>query len=275
MGEKGKETGMGKIYQGVLGGFSGKLGMVVGYTWRGRPCIRVYRHAINYPNTELQQKQRDWFVSMVRFAAQANGALRLGFRQQSLDAQMTEGNYFVMKNKQHFHREEGVVRVDYGQLKIAAGSAADVYFKQPRFEQDETVRVDFEKNSMSLHASGDDSVYLYIYAPGLGAGILSAAATRRSKQVALRLPTAWAGHEVHIYGFVVDKEGRASNSTYIGMGRVSHYEERGRYMPVDSQWQEFVDLAEGSSKTPEPKAATTTADGVGRAKEGDDPPGIP
>lgn len=65
---------MGKIYQGVLGGFSGKLGMVVGYTWRGRPCIRVYRHAINYPNTELQQKQRDWFVSMVRFASQANGA---------------------------------------------------------------------------------------------------------------------------------------------------------------------------------------------------------
>ena len=56
MGEKEKETGMGKIYQGVLGGFSGKLGMVVGYTWRGRPCIRVYRHAINYPNTELQQK---------------------------------------------------------------------------------------------------------------------------------------------------------------------------------------------------------------------------
>ena len=179
MGEKEKETGMGKVYQGVLGGFSGKLGMVVGYTWRGRPCIRVYRHAINYPNTELQQKQRDWFVSMVRFAAQANGALRLGFRQQSLDAQMTEGNYFVMKNKQHFHREEGVVRVDYGQLKIAAGSAADVYFKQPRFEQDETVRVGFEKNSMSLHASGDDSVYLYIYAPGLGAGILSAAAGRK------------------------------------------------------------------------------------------------
>ena len=270
-----KNIGMGKSYQGVRGGFRGKLGMVVGYTWRGRPCIRVYRHAINYPNTELQQKQRDWFVSMVRFASQANGALRLGFRQQSMDAQMTEGNYFVLKNKQHFHREEGVVKVDYAQLKIAAGSAADVYFKQPRFEQDETVSVDFEKNSMALRASGDDSVYLYVYAPDLGAGILSAAAARRSKQVALRLPTAWAGHEVHLYGFVVDKEGRASNSTYIGMGRVSHYEERGRYMPVDSQWQEFVDLAEGSSRAPEVRAEVATKNDEVATDDTAEPPGIP
>lgn len=270
-----KNIGMGKIHQGVLGGFSGKVGMVVGYTWRGRTCVRVYRHAINYPNTEQQQKQRDWFVSMVRFAAQANGALRLGFRQQSYDAQMTEGNYFVMKNKQHFHREAGVVKVDYAQLKIAAGSAVDVYFKQPRFEQDETVRVDFEKNGMALHASGDDRVYLYVYAPDLGAGILSAPATRRSKQVALRLPTAWAGHEVHLYGFVVDKEDRASNSTYIGMGRVSHYEERGRYIPVDSQWQEFVDLAEGRSATPTGNATITTTEAAVAANGVTNPPGIP
>lgn len=273
---KQKSIGMGKIYQGVLGGFSGKLGTVVGYTWRGRSCIRVYRHTINYPNTELQQKQRDWFVSMVRFASQANEALRMGFRQQSFDAHMTEGNYFVLKNKQHFHREEGVVRVDYAQLKIAAGAAADVYFKQPRFEQDETVSVDFEKNGMALRASGDDNVYLYVYSPDLGAGILSAAATRRSKQVALRLPTAWAGHEVHLYGFVVDKEGRASNSTYIGMGRVSHYEERGRYIPMDSNWQEFVDLAEGSSKAaPVVNAKVPADDDCVGEKEAADPPGIP
>ena len=55
-------TKMAKIYQGPLGNFSGKVGTVVGYMWRGRPCIRVYRHAINYPNTEQQQQQRDWFV---------------------------------------------------------------------------------------------------------------------------------------------------------------------------------------------------------------------
>lgn len=275
MGKRQKKTKMGKMYQGALGGFSGKVGTVVGYMWRNRPCLRAYRRTINYPNTEQQQKQRDWFVSMVRFAAQANGALRMGFHQQSLDAQMTEGNYFVMKNKQHFHREGGEVKVDYARLKIAAGTAADVYFKDARFGQDETVAVDFDKNTMSLRASGDDSVYLYIYAPALGAGMLSAAAQRRSKQVALRLPSAWAGHEVHIYGFVVDKEGRASGSTYIGMGRVSHQEERGRYMPVDSKWQEFVNLANGNSETAHENAPATTTTTGWHTDEAAEPPGMP
>ncbi len=266
---------MGKIYQGVLGGFSGKVGMVVGYTWRGRPCIRVYRHAINYPNTEQQQKQRDWFVSMVRFASQATGALQLGFRQKSIDAHMTEGNYFVMMNKQHFHRHDGQVTVDYDQLKIASGAASDVYFKQPHFGYDETVSVDFEKNTMSLRASGDDSVYIYVYAPNLGAGMLSAPAARRTKQVAMRLPSAWAGHEIHIYGFVIDRDGRASNSTYIGQGRVSHEEERWRYMSMDNKWQEFVDLAQKGSSAPAPNAEQAPTVDIPTDIESSSPPGIP
>ena len=268
-------TKMAKIYQGPLGNFSGKVGTVVGYMWRGRPCIRVYRHAINYPNTEQQQQQRDWFVSMVRFASQATGALKFGFRQKSLEAHMTEGNYFVMMNKRHFHRREGQLSVDYEHLKIAEGSAADVYFKQPHFEQDEIVTVGFEKNTMSLRASGEDSVYIYIYAPDLATGILSAPTTRRSRQVSLKLPTTWAGHEVHIYGFVVDKEGRASNSTYIGPGRVSHEEERGRYRAMDNVWQEFVNLAQGSASSPSPTTQKNIEERSDTAQKDADPPGIP
>ena len=47
---------MGKIYEGVTGVFSGKVGPVVGYMWRNRYCIRAYRRTVNYPNTESQQK---------------------------------------------------------------------------------------------------------------------------------------------------------------------------------------------------------------------------
>ena len=266
---------MGKMYAGVTGVFSGKVGPVVGYMWRNRYCIRAYRRTVNYPNTESQQKQRDWFVSMVRFASQATEALKMGFRQLSMDAQMTEGNYFVMSNKQHFHRENGTVKVDYDKLRIAAGAAADVYFKTPQFEQDETVVVGFEKNSLSLRASGDDSVYIYIYAPALGSGILSAPVARKARQLRMRLPETWAGHDVHIYGFVVDKEGRASNSTYIGPGRVNHNEERGRYMPIDGNWQEFVTLAQGSSSSHTPTAEKTANEGAETVQNDAEPPGIP
>ena len=234
---------MGLIPTGITGPVIGKVGPAVGYLWKGRPCLRAYRDHINFPNTEEQLRQRSWFLGMVRFAAQATPVLRLGLHRQANEAKMTEGNMFVLLNKRHFRLVDGVLDIDYAHLLLTAGSAADVYFHEPQFKEDEVVEVDFEKNALSLRASGDDSVYLYVYAPRLGRGFLSAPVARRSKTLIVKLPENWSGEEVHLYGFVVDRDGRPSNSTYIGVGRVNHYEMRGRYIPVNKNWKDFVDIA--------------------------------
>ncbi|MBR1784499.1 MAG: hypothetical protein IJ760_03555 [Bacteroidales bacterium] len=249
---------MAVLSQSAFGQFSGRVGTAVGYMWKGKACVRVYRKEINYPNTPHQQRQRDWFVGMVRFASKATAALRLGLRQRASEAGMTEGNWFVKQNKRWFGGGDTQGEVDYQRLVLASGPAADVYFKTPRFEENETVVVEFEKNSLSLHASGADKVYLYVYAPGLGQGMLTAPAERRSKRLAVRLPEEWAGQEVHLYGFVVDREGRSSDSTYIGVGRVNHYEERGRYFPVNKGWKDFVDMASGVSSNEDVTADTAS-----------------
>ena len=212
---------MAKLDQGILGPFRGKVGTVVGYTWRGLPCVRAYRRDVAYPNTTKQQAERDWFISMVRFASRAQSALKLGLRERAAEAPMTECNYFVMSNKRCFALRDGAVEVDYAGLRIAQGAAAEVLFAAPQFESGEVVSVDFEKNSGQSRASSEDSVYLFAYAPALGEGQLSAAAKRRSKVVRMSLPQHWSGTEVHLYGFVVDREGRASRSAYIGHGVVS------------------------------------------------------
>ena len=211
---------MAKLHQGILGAFSGKVGTVVGYTWRGVPCMRAYRREVAYPNTASQQAERDWFVSMVRFASQAKWAVRLGLRERAMEHRMTEGNYFVMRNKRCFSLTEGAVAVDYGGLVLAEGPAAPVTFGTARFEEGEVLSVGYEKNGLSLQASSEDRVYVYAYAPALGEGLLSAPSLRRSKELRMRLPQHWAGVEVQLYGFVVDREGRASHSSYIGAGRV-------------------------------------------------------
>jgi len=100
---------MAKLEQGILGPFRGKVGTVVGYLWRGRHVVRGYRREINYPNTESQQAERDWFVSMVRFAATARQALLLGLRERAARDQMTEGNAFVKMNKHCFGRTHAPV----------------------------------------------------------------------------------------------------------------------------------------------------------------------
>lgn len=238
------------VIQGFSGPFIGRLGPAVGYMWKRRNCVRSYREHIRYPNTAQQREERDWFVGMVRFAAEARQVLKLGLARQAAEAQMTEGNYFVMRNKQHFVRHEGSVQVDYSQLQLADGPAADVYFRTPRFEEDETVAVDFEKNGSLFHSSSEDRVYLYAYAPSLAKGLLSAPVPRRRKSVAIRLPETWNGLEVHLYGFVVDREGRSSRSTYIGMGRVDHYQYHGAFVPLNKNWSEFVDMASEANAEP-------------------------
>lgn len=234
---------MAKYYQGINGAFHGKVGQVVGYMWKCTPCIRTYNKEVHYPNTESQQRERDWFISMVRFAAQARQALLLGVKQGAYASNMTEGNYFVTKNKHHFHHVDGGIEVDYEKLSIAEGPAADVVFHTPVFREHETVIVEFDRNTLFSRASGDDMVYIYLYSVDLGRGFMAASVARKTKSVSLQLPSEWAGSLVHIYGFVVDREGRSSNSTYIGAGMVNHYNDGTTYIPLNKSWMDFVEVA--------------------------------
>ena len=337
---------MAKLEQGILGPFRGKVGTVVGYLWRGRHVVRGYRREINYPNTENQQAERDWFVSMVRFAATARQALLLGLRERAARDQMTEGNAFVKMNKHCFGRTHAPVAAcggatpsnlegelkclqpnsspklgevpegrrsvlqdgggygskatrprpsgtpsslegelkcrdaacrvrqapagisdrqapagisdrqapasipdrkaaagipargatadtsdrgatadaarcvptEYERIRISEGSAAPVRFAAAEIGDSGVLRVDFEKNSGMSCAKGGDRVYIYIYNTESKEGLLSAPAERRSGRLQMQLPDGWNELNTRMWGFTVDKEGRASNSSYIAYG---------------------------------------------------------
>ena len=55
---------MGKINQGILGGFSGKVGNVIGGTWKGIDYMRVKPAHVTNPKTEGQVDQRSKFCTM-------------------------------------------------------------------------------------------------------------------------------------------------------------------------------------------------------------------
>ena len=224
---------MAKLEQGILGPFRGKVGTVVGYLWRGKHVVRAYRKEINYPNTESQQAEREWFVGMVRFAATARQALLLGLRESASRMQMTEGNAFVRMNKGCFGREaacgvSGVavkdtsdaarfIPTDYERIRIAEGAAAPVLFSAARVDGDGVLSVDFEKNSGMTRAKACDRVYLYVYNIDTREGLLSHSASRRDGRLQMQLPDGWNELNVRMWGFVVDGEGRASGSQYVAM----------------------------------------------------------
>ncbi len=49
---------MGIINQGILGGFSGKVGPIVGFRWKSNYYIRARAAKVSNPRTPKQQEQR-------------------------------------------------------------------------------------------------------------------------------------------------------------------------------------------------------------------------
>ena len=205
---------MAKQLGGILGPVVGRLGPTVGYLWRGRPVFRAYVRHIRYPNTERQQVERDWFVGMVRFAATVRPALLQGLHERSMQAGMTEGNYFVLRNKQHFRRTAEGLQVDYGRLLLSEGPVAPVKPERLDVGADGILSAGFDKNNALPRSRSVDSVYLYVYDATLGRGLLSQPVRRREGCLALRLPSGWSAHRLHCYLFAVDGQGNASASAY-------------------------------------------------------------
>ena len=212
---------MGKITSGFPGGFSGRVGNVVGYMWCGKWCVRAKPVNHHDAKSEMQLAQRNLFKQTVGFAARARQILRQGLKVQSRNVHMTEYNYFMSVNKRCFSIVDGALAVDYGNLILSDGPVAPVAFAAPQMVDETTISVDFEKNPLHRVAKSSDAVYLAVYCPELGLFDLSLPAYRWQKQIVMSVNRAFAGREVHLWGFVQDDDGRASLSQYIGCGILS------------------------------------------------------
>lgn len=89
---------MGKIFQGILGGVSSKVGSVVGASWKGIPTLRVYQPNVSNPKTAAQVKVRNSFSFLSTIASLALA----GFIKPLWDrdaVRMSGYNAFIGANK--------------------------------------------------------------------------------------------------------------------------------------------------------------------------------
>lgn len=60
---------MGKINQGLFGGFLNKTGNLVGGTWKGISTVRIYQPNVSNPRTTAQVNQRNKMAAITYFAS--------------------------------------------------------------------------------------------------------------------------------------------------------------------------------------------------------------
>lgn len=205
---------MGKITNGILGGFSGQVGPVIGYMWRGKMCMRRMPEHVANPRSKAQVAQREAFKQMVQLAASMNQAVRAGMRTEARAEGLTEYNLFVKSNFDVL----GSDGIDYERIQVSCGEVAPVGILSAERDDAGVVMVRFEKNPLRMRAADNDEVLLYAYCPEEGYGLLSAAAYRRQKQVALLLPDEWEGKAIHLYCFVRNYKQECSPTVYVVLG---------------------------------------------------------
>ena len=217
---------MATVNCGILDGFYGKVGTVVGSFWKGIPVMRAYVRRQHDAKSETQVVIRARFKAMMELVSGFLDASRIGLHDTAVSGPMTEGNMFFVKNWDMV-TASGVesVSVDFTGLTVAQGNLPGVHFNAPQFDTPLQVDVDFDDNMEYRGTSPDDEVYVFVYCPDAKCGVLSEPVKRSDGSVSVKVPSYWNGMKVHVYGFAKGaldsgRYSQCSNSAYLGTGNI-------------------------------------------------------
>ena len=217
---------MAKFNQGILGGFNGKVGTVIGYSRYGKNIMRAIANHVSDRKSEAQISTRMRFKTLVGISAAFQEAVGVGLEKTARGLQRTTGNDFFSRNWEHVRlTDDGVVEVDFSKLTLSDGKLAAPSFQTPTYADDLTVTVAYSNASDVPGTSDSDEVYIFVYQADLNEGVLSVASTRQAGSATVAVPRSWSGMRAHVYGFAVGNSaannGIPSATTYIGSGNLS------------------------------------------------------
>ena len=211
---------------GVMGKFYGKIGVIVGFTWKGLQVARAYISRVANPKTNAQELVRTRFAAAGHLASMFLPAITVGLKNLASGRKSTDVGEFVRLNWAKIQAATpGEYTIDYTGLVIAKGGLCGVGFGSPQFDDPLEVAIDITPNLDGYKANANDKVYILVYCPELESTLLPTPTSRSTNSVTIPVPSSWNGQKVYCWGFTLgnatDNKGLCSNSTYIGSGNIS------------------------------------------------------
>lgn len=208
---------MGKISQGVLGGFSGKLGNVVGGSWKGIDYMRIKPASVANPKTVGQVDQRTKFTAALQFLQPLKDFIKVGYKNYA--NKMTEFNSamsYTLSNA-----ITGVspdFMVDYSTALLSRGSLPGALNPIATSPSAGLVEVAWSDNTLNGTALATDKSLIALYNPNKAEAIFTLeGASRATGTQSLVIPDNYSGDDLEVYISFKSLDGTSvSNSTYIG-----------------------------------------------------------
>ncbi|HAH26147.1 MAG TPA: hypothetical protein DCL77_20690 [Prolixibacteraceae bacterium] len=207
---------MAVILNGITGGFSGKVGNIIGGTWKGISYMRSRATSISQPNTAAQLDQRARFGTVGKFLRPLIPFLRVGYKSQAVK----KSGYNAAMAYNLENALTGVYpdyAIDYTQVSVSQGMIAEAL--NPAAVSTTAGEIDFswEDNSDYGDALATDKAVLVVYNPAKKRVIsLQGGNTRVSGSQTITVPASFTGDEVQCYISFQNANGSVlSNSTYV------------------------------------------------------------
>ena len=213
---------MATFEKGILGGFSGKVGNVVGARWRGKNVMRSLPQRGNYVPTELQLLQRARFATVVEFLSPIKDLLsRYYGKKQGDKSSYNLATSYHLKNA--LIEIPGGFEIDYQKVLISKGDLRDLDTAAVTTAANQVVNFTWVDNSGQGNANPLDQLVVVFYTPDLNLfQTYENIAAREDESAQVTLPAFLAGIEVQIWATLVTETGKeAAISSYLDAVTVS------------------------------------------------------
>lgn len=185
--------------------FTGSFDGGVGYVDKqGRIQVRAQAKNYHDADTISQRKVRTKFLALTGTAKYLKNVM-IGFSRYAKDNKITTRNAFIKLN---YPAVESTVsgsdvksELDPMLLQLSAGELPEVSFGSPRFDEPLQIDVAWGANSDMPGASADDLVYIVAINSGEASAVISTPVKRSVGNASVKVPNAWNGETVDVYGF--------------------------------------------------------------------------
>ena len=189
---------MGIINQGILGGFSGKVGPIVGFRWKSNYYIRARAAKVSNPRTPKQQEQRGKFATAFSFLKAIKPFIRIGYKEFTQDkSAFNAAMSYTLKRAVTGSGKE--IRIDFDRALVSMGTLMPI-FEGTATQNGNKMYFNWQDNSGMGNAEDTDIAMLLVYNKDKETAVYDTETALRSSQHAeIQLPSDWQDDELIVY----------------------------------------------------------------------------
>ena len=209
---------MGSYNKGILGPFRGKVGSVIGYSWRGKDLMRGLPKETTTAPTESQLEQRAKFSTVIRFLTPIQGIVGAYFGKE----QKTKSPFNLATG---YHLSEAIEpgpddtwQINYPKVLISRGDLRGVDNLVLAPGDAGEINLTWSDNSDQASADPTDKLVAVVFATDFEEFVqFDPAAVRKDGSAVLTIPGYLTGSLAEVWVTFVTASGNlAATSSYAG-----------------------------------------------------------